>query len=75
MTRKQSKTAAAQAVAAIDPQVLAALVPGPLSREQADELFGRLKKAVYERALGAELTHHLGYAAGQPRRKRPPNPY
>lgn len=67
MTRKQSKTAAAQAVAAIDPQVLAALVPGPLSREQAEELFGRLKKAVYERALGGELTHHLGYAPGEPR--------
>lgn len=66
MTRKQSK-AAAQAVAGIDPKVLAAWVPGPLSREQAEELFGRLKKAVYERALGAELTHHLGYAPGQPR--------
>ena len=67
MTRKQSKVVAAQAAAAFDPKVLEALVPGPLSREQAEELFGRLKKAVYERALGAELTHHLGYAPGQPR--------
>lgn len=57
----------AEGVAAIDSQVLATLVPGPSSREQADELFGRLKKTVYERALGAELTHHLGYAPGQPR--------
>ena len=26
-----------------------------------DGLFKRLKKALLERALGAELTHHLGY--------------
>lgn len=29
-------------------------------------LFKRLKKALLERALGAELTHHLGYEKGNP---------
>jgi len=29
-------------------------------------LFKQLKKALLERALGAELTHHLGYAKGDP---------
>jgi transposase-like protein len=29
-----------------------------------DGLFKELKKALLERALGAELTHHLGYEKG-----------
>src|SRR5215467_9681973 len=29
-------------------------------------LFKQLKKALLERALGAELTHHLGYEKGDP---------
>ena len=31
-----------------------------------DGLFNQLKKALLERALGAELTHHLGYEKGDP---------
>jgi transposase-like protein len=31
-----------------------------------DGLFKQLKKALLERALGAELTHHLGYERGDP---------
>jgi len=31
-----------------------------------DGLFKQLKKALIERALGAELTHHLGYEKGDP---------
>ncbi|MCG1039385.1 IS256 family transposase, partial [Mycetohabitans sp. B7] len=30
-----------------------------------NEQFAALKKAIFERALGAELTHHLGYEKGQ----------
>ena len=33
-----------------------------------DGLFKRLKKALIERALGAELTDHLGYEKGDPAR-------
>src|SRR5829696_8067776 len=32
----------------------------------ADGLFKQLKKALIERALGAELTDHLGYEKGDP---------
>src|SRR6266436_9292429 len=32
----------------------------------ADGLFKQLKKALIERALGAELSHHLGYEKGDP---------
>ena len=31
-----------------------------------DGLFKQLKKALIERALGAELTEHLGYEKGDP---------
>ena len=31
-----------------------------------DGLFKQLKNALLERALGAELTHHLGYEKGDP---------
>src|SRR6202165_4590809 len=31
-----------------------------------DGLFKQLKKALLERALGAEMTHHLGYEQGDP---------
>ncbi|WLB92650.1 IS256 family transposase [Bradyrhizobium japonicum USDA 135] len=40
------------------------LKPEDLAGE--DGLFRRLKKALLERALGAELTHHLGYEKGDP---------
>ena len=40
------------------------LTPADLTGE--DGLFRRLKKALLERALGAELTHHLGYEKGDP---------
>ena len=36
--------------------------PGPISPEALDAAVGRFKKAIIERALGGELTHHLGYA-------------
>lgn len=41
------------------------LVPGPMSPEGLESMFRQLKKAVIERALGAEITEHLGYAAGE----------
>lgn len=35
-----------------------------------DGLFRQLKKALIERALGAELTEHLGYEKGDPATRR-----
>jgi len=47
-------------------QILAggSLKPEDLTGEAG--LFRRLKKSLLERALGAELTHHLGYEKGDP---------
>src|SRR3954465_1585575 len=41
---------------------------GPISHEELDAAVRRFKKAIIERALGGELTHHLGYppAAAKP---------
>lgn len=46
---------------------------GPLTAEQIDTATRRLKKALIERALGAELSHHLGYAPGAPKPADNPN--
>jgi transposase-like protein len=37
---------------------------GPISPEELETAVRRFKKAIIERALGGELTHHLGYAPG-----------
>src|SRR6266478_10015900 len=37
---------------------------GPLSHEELDAAVRRFKKAIIERALGGELTHHLVYPPG-----------
>jgi transposase-like protein len=39
----------------------------PLTAAEIDVAMRRFKKALLERALGAELTHHLGYPAGAPK--------
>jgi putative transposase len=53
----------------ITPEVLDELLAGVSSPEDLmgdAGLFRQLKKALMERALGAELTHHLGYEKGDP---------
>jgi hypothetical protein len=37
---------------------------GPILPEELDAAVRRFKKAIIERALGGELTHHLGYPPG-----------
>jgi transposase-like protein len=62
----QKANAAAQAAVLprIPPELLDQLVKGPMSAEAVDEASRAFKKALIERALGAEMSHHLGYAAG-----------
>lgn len=45
-------------------QLLNDLVTGPMTPEAMQDAFTLLKKALIERALGAELGHHLGYDSG-----------
>jgi len=54
---------------AIKKEVLDELLAGYEKPEDLlgeEGLFKQLKKALLERALGAELTHHLGYEKGDP---------
>ena len=37
---------------------------GPISHDELEAAVRRFKKAIIERALGGELTHHLGYPPG-----------
>ena len=52
---------------AVKPEVLDELLSGVSSAEDLlgdGGIFRQLKKALMERALGAELAHHLGYEKG-----------
>ena len=64
--KMQKANAAAQAAVLpkIPPELLDQLVQGPMTAEAVDDVSRAFKKALIERALGAELSHHLGYAAG-----------
>jgi putative transposase len=60
MARKQQTPAFA-------PELLDALAADLQTPVDLEALFRQMKKALVERALGAELTHHLGYAPGEPK--------
>ncbi|QND81028.1 IS256 family transposase [Pseudoxanthomonas mexicana] len=69
MPRKTKPTAladqAAQPQFHIPAELLDQLVTGPMTPGQVQGLFDQFKKSILERALGAEMSHHLGYAPGQ----------
>jgi putative transposase len=56
-----------------DPAALDALLGGRRTMGEVDELFRQMKKALMERALAGELTHHLGYAPGEAKPATQPN--
>jgi len=66
MPSKTKTAAAADKVThpAIPVELLEELIPGPVTPAQLEDVFQRFKKAFIERALGAELSQHLGYATG-----------
>lgn len=49
----------------ISAKLLEELIPGPVSKEEFEDILQNFKKAFIERALNAEMGHHLGYRAGQ----------
>ena len=67
MPRKMKTTAAADKAAQpqFSTELLEQLIPGPVTPAELEGIFLQFKKSVLERALGAELSHHLGYALGQ----------
>ncbi len=69
-TKQRNARIAAQSAALpkIPKEVLDQLVAdGPLTAQDINATTMALKKALIERALGAELSHHLGYAPGSAR--------
>jgi transposase-like protein len=60
-----SEKAPAEVLAPIPAEILNQIVrDGPLTAEEIETASRRFKKALIERALGGELTHHLGYPPG-----------
>src|SRR6266853_1267740 len=65
MPRKPKSSTSEAPLAPIPSDMLDQFVrQGPLTPEELDTVVRRFKKAIIERALGGELTHHLGYALG-----------
>ena len=63
-SKTSKKTSAAQALPTIPKELIDQFVNGPMSAQAVNAASMAFKKALIERALGAELTHHLGYAPG-----------
>ncbi len=64
MPRKQ-KVRPPEPLAPIPAEILDQFVrQGPLTPEELEATVRRFKKAIIERAMGAELSHHLGYLPG-----------
>jgi transposase-like protein len=51
----------------LDPETLDKLLGDRKSAEEVEDLFRQMKKALMERILAGELTHHLGYGVGEPK--------
>ena len=49
----------------IPEELLEQFVTGPMTAEAVEAATRKFKKAIIERALGAELSYHLGYAPGE----------
>jgi transposase-like protein len=74
-SRKTTKAAAAAAAAmpSIPKELIDQFVTGPMSAEAVNAASMAFKKALIERALGAELSHHLGYPPGGQRPEQAAN--
>ena len=58
---------------AFDPAALDAVLGDACTAEDVEALFREMKKALMERVLAGELTHHLGYAPGEAKPPGQPN--
>ena len=67
MPRKTNQTAKADlaALPQLPAELLQQLIPRPVTAGQLEDIFQRFKKSFIEQVLGAEMSQHLGYAAGQ----------
>ena len=65
--RKQSEGMLSVPELTVPAEFLDQLVQGPMTQGEVEAVCRSLKKAVIERAMGAELSQHLGYAPGEPK--------
>jgi putative transposase len=63
MPRKKAATAAALELPSTPKELFDQFVKGKMSAKAVQSASMAFKKALIERALGAELGHHLGYPA------------
>jgi len=65
-SRKTTKAAkaAAERMPHVPKELIDQFVTGPMTAEAVQDISMAFKKALIERALGAELSHHLGYPPG-----------
>jgi putative transposase len=62
---RKPKSTPSEAPAPVPAEILDQFVgQGPISHDELEAAVRRFKKAIIERALGGELTHHLGYPPG-----------
>jgi transposase-like protein len=66
-TKKKSAREAPRDLPAIPKELIDQFVSGPMSAEAIQDASMAFKKALIERALGAELGQHLGYPQGAER--------
>ena len=68
-TKEKNEAIAARTAALpkIPKEVIDQFVSGPMSAEAVQATSMAFKKALIERALGGELSHHLGYPPGADR--------
>ena len=68
-SKKKPATAGMAALPSIPKELIEQLIGGatPMTADQINATTMALKKALIERALGAELSHHLGYPPGSAR--------
>ena len=64
MPSKTSKTKPAAALPSIPKELIDQMVSGPMDAEAVNAASMAFKKALIERILSAELSHHLGYLPG-----------
>jgi transposase-like protein len=63
--QKANAAAHAAVLPKIPPELLDQLIKGPMTAEAVQDISMAFKKAVIERALSAEMSHHLGYGPDQ----------
>jgi transposase-like protein len=64
MPNKTSKKKRVVALPKIPKELIDQMVSGPMDAEAVNAASMAFKKALIERILGAELSHHLGYPPG-----------